>query len=233
MARIVGVARTRSGAAGTGSPLAPVTVTGVRLPRQRNLHRGHDLSTKARAMRSALTIAPVKARLAATLLSASLALAATAAQAATGKTAQAPGQAAADVVVPLTMVNTGVLSFGQMAQPNASGKITVDTYGNTTTTSGMIGNNLIDQAGSGPRAGTFQIVTTPGGAFAVNGPPSFTIRNGGSSMTVTLLTARLLQTGSGATATTYTLYVGATLSVRARQAVGSYTGSYTLTAVYQ
>ena len=97
----------------------------------------------------------------------------------------------------------------------------------------MVGANSIAQGGNGPAAATFQIITAPGSAINVFGPLNFTISNGAQTMTVSNLTGNLQQLSSNPTSTTYRLSVGATLAVAANQAVGTYTGSYTLLAIYQ
>jgi hypothetical protein len=162
-----------------------------------------------------------------------MALAGGRAEAAPGNTMQATGQAKAFVVIPVSFANTGELSFGQFVRPTSAGTITVSAASAVSTSGGVTGNTGIAQGGSGPAAGTFQIITAPGSAVNVFGPLNFTISNGAQTMTVSNLTGALQQLSTNATSTTYRLSVGGTLAVAANQAVGTYTGTYTLLAIYQ
>jgi hypothetical protein len=162
-----------------------------------------------------------------------LALAGGRAEAAGGNSAQGTGQAKAFVVMPVSFAATGDLSFGQFVRPTSAGTLTVSAAGAVSTTGGVTGNTGIAQGASGPAAGTFQIVTAPNSPITVYGPTTFTISNGAQTMTVSNLTGSLQQLSANANSRTFRLSVGARLAVSANQAVGTYTGSYTLLAIYQ
>lgn len=155
------------------------------------------------------------------------------ASAASGKTVQVTGSSKAVVVAPAAMSNTGELKFGKFVQPTGSGTLTLSPAGVMTGTGAVNGNQLIAQSGGGASPGTFQIIANTNQAFTVYGPISTTLTKSGSgTMTVTNLTGTLTQTATVGSNVYYTLSVGGTLNVGANQAVGTYTGSYTLTTFY-
>lgn len=173
-----------------------------------------------------------------TLLLGALALSSTAlpgpaARAATGNGATVSGTAQANVLQRLSMTNTGPMAFGQIVQPSAAGTVTLSPAGTLTSAGGAAGNELIAQTGGGPQAGVFTITSAPNTLFTVYGPISFSLRNGAATMPVTLLTGALQQVSATPTTVVYRLRVGGTLSLAANQAVGTYTGTYTLQTVYQ
>lgn len=171
------------------------------------------------------------------LLLGTLALAGTAlpepARAASGNGASVTGTAQARVLQPLSMANTGAMRFGQIVQPSAAGTVTLSPNGTLTSAGGAAGNELIAQTSGGPQAGDFTITSAPGTFFTVYGPISFTLSNGAATMPVTLLTGTLQQISASPTTIVYRLRVGGTLSLSANQAVGTYSGTYTLQTVYQ
>lgn len=148
-------------------------------------------------------------------------------------TATGTGTAQARVLQPVSMTNTAEMRFGQIIQPVTSGTVTLSPAGTVTAAGGAAGNQTIAQTGGGPAAGEFTITMAPNTAFSVYGPLSFTLTNGTSTMSVSVLTGSLQTVSQTATAITYRLRVGGTLSLAANQAVGTYTGSYTLQTVYQ
>lgn len=160
-------------------------------------------------------------------------LSASAALAASGSGTTVTGTAQARVLQPLSMTNTGAMRFGQIVQPSSPGTVTLSPAGTLTSAGGAAGNELIAQTSGGPQAGDFTITSAPNTLFTVYGPISFNLTNGGATMPVTLLTGTLQQVSASPTTVVYRLRVGGTLSLAANQAVGTYTGSYTLQTVYQ
>lgn len=139
------------------------------------------------------------------------------------------GTANAVIIRPISIAATNPLRFGIMAQPTATGTVTVNTAGAVSTTGGMVGNTAIAQGGSGPRAGTFRVTGEPGRQFFVTLPPSATVTRTGASMTISLFTVGAL---SGSPAGTLDIAVGGTLTVQGSQTVGTYNGTYQITASY-
>jgi len=153
--------------------------------------------------------------------------------AASNNTSQISGTAAAAVVTPVSMTNLGNMRFGNLARPSTSGTLTLSPTGAVTTSGGVTGNQAIAQGSTGPTPGTFSITAGSNQAFTVFGPITFNISNGAATMPVTLLTGALQQQSNNGTTVNYLLTVGGTLSVAGNQAIGAYSGSYTLTTVYQ
>jgi len=139
------------------------------------------------------------------------------------------GTASATLIQPISIVAINPLRFGVLAQPTTAGTVRVSTTGAVTTTGGMIGNNAIAQGSSGPQAGTFRVSGEPGRQFFVNLPNAATVTKTGASMTITLFTVGAL---TGSPVGTLDIAVGGTLSIQAGQAVGTYTGTYQITATY-
>lgn len=150
--------------------------------------------------------------------------------AAPGGSVTVTGSASATVIRPIRIVATAPLRFGVMAQPAAAGTVTVSTAGVVSTGGGMVGNTAIAQGSAGPQAGRFRVTGEPGRQFVVNLPAAATVsRSGGGTMTITLFTVGAL---SGSPSGTRDIAVGGTLSVGAAQAVGTYNGTYQITASY-
>lgn len=156
------------------------------------------------------------------------------AMAASNNTSQVGGTAAVAVVSPVTMINLGDMRFGNIAQPTTAGTLTLSPTGVVTTSGGVTGNQAIAQGGTGPTPGTFAITAGSNQNFIVFGPVTFNITSsGGASMPVTLLTGALQLQSNNGTTVSYLLTVGGTLSMAGNQAIGAYSGSYTLLTVYQ
>lgn len=149
--------------------------------------------------------------------------------AAPGGTATMSGTASATLITPISIVATAPLSFGMMARPTAAGTVTVSTAGTVTTSGGMVGNTAIAQGSSGPQAGKFRVSGEPGRQFFVTLPAAATVSRSGSSMTITLFTVGAL---TGSPVGTLDIAVGGTLAVGASQPIGTYNGSYQVTASY-
>ena len=169
-----------------------------------------------------------------TLLKALAALAATlalpgAAFAAPGGSVTMTGTASATIITPISIVATAPLRFGVMAQPTAAGTVTVSTTGAVTTGGGMAGNTAIAQGTAGPQAGKFRVSGEPGRQFFVTLPLAATVTRSGASMTITLFTVGAL---TGSPVGTLDIAVGGTLAVGAAQPIGTYNGTYQITASY-
>ena len=158
------------------------------------------------------------------------------AHAASGSGANGTGSAKASVIAPFTISYVSDLQFGEIAQPNAAGTMTVSPVGVVTTTAGVTGNESITQIGSSRSAGQFSIVTDPGALMNVNviGGGSITITNAaGNTMTVSNLVKTLNLVSSTSKSDNYAYRIGGRLTVAANQAVGAYSGTYTILVVHQ
>lgn len=152
-----------------------------------------------------------------------------AAFAAPGGSAAMTGTASATIIRPISIVATAPLRFGVMARPTAAGTVTVSTSGAVTTGGGMAGNTAIAQGTAGPQAGKFRVSGEPGRQFFVTLPLAATVTRSGSSMTITLFTVGAL---TGSPVGTLDIAVGGTLAVGAAQPIGTYNGTYQITASY-
>lgn len=151
--------------------------------------------------------------------------------------AKASGAAQALVVAPGSVVPLNALRFGQFMRPAAAGTLTVTIAGGVTATGGVAGNQNIIQVGTGRGPGTFLLRGSPNRQTDITLPASFTIANGAQTMTVNTLNHNSNTNGGGklkldATGTAV-LIIGATLNVAANQAVGPYSGTYTITVAFQ
>ncbi len=150
-------------------------------------------------------------------------------QAQVSATSTMSGTASATVIRPISITATAPLRFGVMAQPSVAGAITVSTTNAVTRTGGLVSSIALPQGSAGPQAGTFRVTGEPGRQFFVALPPSATVTRSGGSMTITLFTVGAL---AGTTSGTLDIAVGGTLAVGARQAIGTYNGTYQVTASY-
>lgn len=149
--------------------------------------------------------------------------------------AKASGASQALVVAPGSVVPLDALRFGQFMRPTTAGTLTIDIAGAATATGGVAGNQNIIQVGTGRGPGRFLLRGSPNRQTDITLPASITIANGAATMTVNTLTAningagklKLDPTGSAV------LIVGARLNVAANQAVGPYSGTYTITVAFQ
>ena len=173
-------------------------------------------------------------RTSALLLAAAAAFAPEAAQAGP---AQASGSAEVVIVAPGSVTPIDALRFGQFLQPTTAGTLTVDIAGAVTATGGVAGNQNITQVGTGRGPGTFLLRGSPNRQTDTTLPASFTISNGAQTMTVNNLTKNSNANGGGKlkldAAGNAVLIIGATLNVPANPAFGTYSGTYTITVVFQ
>ncbi len=154
--------------------------------------------------------------------------------------AQASGFSQANVVVPGAIVPIDILRFGQIIRPTAAGTLTIAVARNgavTITPAGGVtaaGIGIL-QAGLGRGAGAFELTGSANRQTTTTLPTSIIISNGVQTMTVNNFTANT--NGGGKIKLDATghalLLVGARLNVAANQAIGNYTGTYTITVAFQ
>jgi hypothetical protein len=145
--------------------------------------------------------------------------------------ASTTGSASAVIVSPISVTAGATLNFGTIDPGTAGGTVVVDTTG-TATYSGVTN---VPSGAATPAAGTFTI----GGDSTLSYNVSFTagsVTSGANSMTVDTFTSSSTNSGStmpyALTGGSDTLTVGGKLTVGASQAAGTYTGTYTVTVVY-
>lgn len=175
-------------------------------------------------------------RLAAALALPGLGVAVPPAQAAGSPQSQTfAGTIQAAAVAPVALSSTANLRFGQFSSPTASGTIVVSVTGAVSTTGGMTAAAGITQNGGGRGPGTFAINGNANQLFIVAMPSTITLTNGAATMQASALNnGSLLNLGVGILDNTgnFNLPVGATLTVPANQAIGTYSGSYAVTVTY-
>ena len=157
--------------------------------------------------------------------------------------ASATGPMSAIILTPITFSATQVLHFGSMTVGATTGD-TVTIAADGTRTQGGGGQVTLIAGGALERQGQFVINSGAGGTLDIQvsiaaGP--FTVSNGAVTMGVAAFDVETGALDAGAqntititnAANTVTVDVGATLTVAAGQAAGTYTGNYTINANYQ
>jgi hypothetical protein len=138
--------------------------------------------------------------------------------------------AKANIISPITLVKVvgADLNFGDVVPGAVAGTVTVDPASARTSGGGVsLGNGAAVSAAAftvgGAGSATYSI-TLPGSAV--------TITSGANNMTVTGFTSSPSLTGTLSAGGTQTLSVGGTLNVGINQAVGAYTGTFSVTVAY-
>ena len=130
---------------------------------------------------------------------------------------------------PLDIESTQEMDFGTIASPNMNSTVTLNPDG-THTQSGDI--RFTDET---LIPGEFLVTGVGGRLVNIGLPESATISNGQQTMTLDNFTSDPSQnftlSGTG-TSQTQTIKVGARLHVNKNQAIGTYTGPYTVTVTY-
>jgi len=123
--------------------------------------------------------------------------------------------------------NTRALAFGELVAGVTSGTAVVSPAGARILTGGVSAGNS-----GGITSASFTVTGIPLLTFAITLPSSAAITAGGNSMTVNTFTSSPSGTGQLSVLGSQTVTVGATLNVGASQASGSYTGTFSVTVVY-
>jgi hypothetical protein len=159
-----------------------------------------------------------------TLISAAIVAAVAFTQAANAQTASAPFTANARIVTPISIVKATDMNFGDVVA--GAGTVVLTTAGvRSTTGSTNLGN------GVGVTAATFTVSGQANSTYAITLPGSANITGPGSPMSVGTFTSNPSGTGL-LTGGTQTLALGATLTVAAGQATGTYSGPFSVSVNY-
>lgn len=151
-------------------------------------------------------------------------------QGACAQAVSASANASATVVANLQIANTLGMDFGTLiVDPAVPGTVVMTPAGLRTSTGGV---TLVTGA-STPAAATFRVTGQPNAQYVISLPAAaVTIANGGNTMTVSDFTSSPSGTGTLDGGGLQTFAVGATLNVGAAQAVGTYTGTFSVSASY-
>ncbi len=142
--------------------------------------------------------------------------------------AGASGPAEAVLISPLSLVNTEDLDFGTLISGALPGTATIDaSTGARSVTGGVVA------AGGTPKRAEFVGIGTVGLLTLVSMSPSPILTNGSGG---TMPTALVMEGGTGLRLLpgtgVQTFRVGGTLTVGGSQAVGTYSGTFTVTVTY-
>ncbi len=134
--------------------------------------------------------------------------------------------AAANVIAPLTVVETnGGMNFGDVAVGTGGGTVVLDTGGGRSVT-----GDAEAVAGGTVQAGAYNVTGSGTKAYNISLPASALITDGSDNMTVDGFNHNatgVLSSGAD------TFNVGATLNINGSQAPNAYSGTYSLTVNYQ
>lgn len=140
----------------------------------------------------------------------------------------------ATIFSPLTIANPTPLNFGGMISGATAGTVVFNPSTSVRTPSG--GVSLPAGLAASPTVAIFNVTGEKGKGYTITLPtaPVTITKSGGGTMTVTAFTSsKGLSSTLDASSGTDSFNVGATLNVGANQAVGVYTGTYTVQVIYQ
>lgn len=149
------------------------------------------------------------------------------AQTASAKTTAA--RAKANVVGPLSLINTGALSFGDLAAGPTPGTVVISPAGARTTTGGVtaLGGTVSSAAFTGAASGlNIVIIRFP------QIPVTLDRVGGGAAMRISAFTIEGGQLRVFLTRQAFDFRIGGTLQVGARQMEGAYEGKFDVTIDY-
>ena len=134
----------------------------------------------------------------------------------------------ARIVAPIAIAKTVDLNFGDVVPGGTVGTVIVDAAGARTSAGGAsLGSS------TGVAAAAFNVTGASNATYAITLPAgTITVTGPTSTMTVGTFTSSPSLTGTISAAGTQALTVGGTLNVGVNQAVGAYTGTFSVTVTY-
>ena len=134
----------------------------------------------------------------------------------------------ATIVSALTLTNQSGLVFGEIAAGNAPGRVILSPDGTRIATGGASINSNVS---SGPAV--FGVNGIPNAVYGISLPLSVVLTGSGdNNMVVNDFTSLPENTGLTDPGGQQSLFVGATLNLDSNQAIGSYTGTMSVTVAY-
>ncbi|MBJ6748840.1 DUF4402 domain-containing protein [Geomonas anaerohicana] len=145
--------------------------------------------------------------------------------------ATAQANTSATVVLPVTITKAADLNFGRFMSGASGGTVVVSTGNAQSATGGVTTTAAL---GSTAAAAAFTISGEASSTYAVTFPAQTNLVNGGNNMTIGSFTTAITSGGSLGTFAggDETLAVGATLTVGANQASGTYNGTIDVAVNY-
>jgi hypothetical protein len=133
------------------------------------------------------------------------------------------GNASATILTQISVTAGTAMAFGSIAPAAAGGAVVLQPNGTIPAVAGFA-------FGGSPAAGTFTVSGASGQPVNISFSSGNTLTGPGTAMPLGTFTT----TGAPATfgASSFTLNVGATLTVNANQTAGSYNGTYTVSVDY-
>lgn len=141
--------------------------------------------------------------------------------------ASADANASAVVVAPISITNTGDISFGKFAA-GTGGTVVMSPAGSRSKSGGVV---LL--TGSAGYAAHFSVTGDSGATYAITLPSSATVTHTDGETTMDIGTFTSSPSSPGTlTSGTQNLLVGATLTVASSQLAGVYAGSFSVSVEY-
>jgi hypothetical protein len=143
--------------------------------------------------------------------------------------ASAIGTGNATIIVPITIAATANLEFGKLAAGTGVSVVRIDTAGARSLVSGD--TTLV--TGGTEQAASFDVTGEASQGYAITLPAgAATLTSGANTMTVDTFTSSVGASSTLSVGGTETFTVGGDLNVGIAQAVGTYTGTFTVTVNY-
>ncbi len=129
------------------------------------------------------------------------------------------------VAAPISISSSGDMDFGTMVPTGTAGTVTVTPAGARSAVN-------VDLLGGVPSAASFDVTGDGNENYSITLPSSATLTSGGNTMTVDTFTHDAGASPKLPVGGSETFNVGATLSVGAAQAAGTYSGTFSVTVNY-
>ncbi len=147
----------------------------------------------------------------------------------------AVGTGTISIIRPLAITKDADLRFGTIVRPSTgSGTVTVSTAGARSVAGGVAELS----SGDAPQASQFTVTGEGGQSISVTIPATFTMSNGGDTLTVTtsnnltgLAASQSLNNALGSSGSLI-FKVGGSVPIAATSVSGAYTGTFTVSAAY-
>lgn len=143
------------------------------------------------------------------------------------------GQVSATVFRTLTIANGSNLSFGRVSRPRSgTGTVSLAAGAGTVAVTGV---GVAAIASVAPTSATLTATGEGGQALSISVPSTFTMSNGGASLTVTtnaINSGAQTLSGTVGSAGTKTVTVGGSFPLAATTTLGAYSGSFSVTFQY-